>query len=314
VTKYLIAALVIAAISVATAALILSGLYGLNPFGLSIVRGAAEARSVSDRAAVASAIAAASAAVSTVFALVVGAIAIIAIIIADRSETKSVEQLKLDFAALGSTLLFLRDRAKVYKDKDPDLVNVDLDPFKAERQTLSRILTSSTGLALYVWSKDTKDKQYDDLWSSLADLVDVTTLDLHKHFQPVANLILERSAEILRRLVSIKPRQFKSMAANLSRIGLGLVIASPALVVATFATPDQDVSAATDAGFRAPTEAELTRLKQIAAEKIGGKSAEVIEHFGRAAIEGTAGDRRRFHSLVSQLLGLDLDDLGSVDA
>ena len=232
-TKYLIAALVIAAISVATAALILSGLYGLNPFGLSIVRGAAEARSVSDRAAVASAIAAASAAVSTVFALVVGAIAIIAIIIADRSETKSVEQLKLDFAALGSTLLFLRDRAMLYTN--PDAVNVGLDPFKTEREALSRILTSSTGFALYMWSKDTNNEKYDDLYFSLAGLVDVTTLDLDKHFQPVANMIFVRSAEILRRLVSIEVRQFKSMAGKLSRIGAGLIAASPALQKDIFA-------------------------------------------------------------------------------
>ena len=164
--------------------------------------GATEAQSVSERAAVASAIAAASAAVSTVFALVVGAIAIIAIIIADRSETKSVEQLKLDFAALGSTLLFLRDRAMLYTD--PDAVNVDLDPFKGEREALTRILTSSTGFALYVWTKDARNEKFTDLYSSLAGLVDVTTLDLRKNFQPVANLIKARSSEILRRLASVR--------------------------------------------------------------------------------------------------------------
>jgi len=307
-TRYLIAALVVALLSVVAAAMVLSGLYGFNPLKLTIVSQAGDVTSVSDQAAIVSAIATASAAVSTVFALIVGTIAVIAVIVAERSETKSIEQLKLDFAALGSTLVSLRDRGFLYTN--PDAVDVGLDPFKPERESLARILTSSTGFALYVWSKEPCNKEFADLYSSLAGLIDVTTLDLRKQFQPVANLIIRRSAEILRRLASIDESQFKAMSRKLGRIGAGLRQASVALQRDILDSFEQDFSESQGQAFRPPTEAELTRLQRMAQEKIGGKSAEIIKHFGRAAIQGTPEDRRKFHSLIRQLLGVTLDELG----
>src|SRR5262245_36355269 len=127
-SKYLLAALVAALLSVVFAALVLGGLYGWNPLGLGIVPDAASAVSIADRAAAISAIATVSAAVSTVFALIVGAIAVIAVIVAERSETKSIEQLKLDLAAVVAILVSLRDRSVLYTS--PSAVDVQLDPFK----------------------------------------------------------------------------------------------------------------------------------------------------------------------------------------
>lgn len=50
-------------------------------------------------------------------------------------------------------------------------------------------------------------------------------------------------------------------------------------------------------------------LKEMAAQKIGGKAPETIEHFGRAAMTGTNHDRSTFESLVQNLFHIGLDDL-----
>ena len=298
-SKYLIASLVAAMLSVMCAALVLGGLYGWNPLRLTIVLDAANAQSAADRAAAISAIATISAAISTVFALLVGTIAVIAVIVAERSETKSIEQLKLDLAAAVSILVSLRDRSVLYTN--PEAVDVSLDPFKMEREALAGILCSSTGFALYVWSMDRRNESFKDIYHGLAGLIDSTTLDLRGNFQPVANHIFERSSLILADIVRLDEGHFKRMSRKLTRIGIGMRQAGEAVARDPISDFAESMRVDAVASIPPPTEEELAAIKKVAQERIGGKASETIEHFGRAAIEGGPEDRATFRKLVRQL-------------
>src|ERR1039457_104815 len=96
--RYLIAALAVAFLSIVVASVVLSGLYGWNPIHLPFSP-PNPSTGLSDRASYISAIASVSGAISSVFALIVGAIAVIAVIVSNQAESKSVEQLKLDIAS-----------------------------------------------------------------------------------------------------------------------------------------------------------------------------------------------------------------------
>jgi hypothetical protein len=309
VTKYLLLALIAALLSVVAAGLVLGVVFGFNPLGLSILPNLGSVADTGERAAVVSAVASLSAAISTVLALMVGAIAVTALIVSERSETRAVEQLKLDIASLATTLLSLRDRALLYTQ--PDAIDVTVDPFKAERTALSKILTSPTGLAIYWWSKQPTHKQHSDLYPSIAGLVDLTTLDLNRYFAESIPLITDRSQRLLARIGTIEERQFKEMCYPLSHLSDGL-----RHIRETVGSDDTSIfvdewGKARAAAYRAPTEDELTILKNLADKRIGGQSADTVEHFGRAAITGSDEDREKFHTLITKLLGVDLDELAA---
>ena len=57
----------------------------------------------------------------------------------------------------------------------------------------------------------------------------------------------------------------------------------------------------------APTGPELAEFMKRAADRIGGKAGDTVEHFGRAAITGSADDRETFRRLISALM-LDRDE------
>jgi hypothetical protein len=305
--RYLIAALAVSFVSIIMAAVVFSGLYGWNPLHLHIVSGIEKTATIADQAAFTSAIASVSGAISSVLALIVGAIAVIAVIVTNQSEVKSVEQLKLDFAGLASTLISLRARCYLYTN--PKLIDLEIDVFEEERSALQSLLNSSSGLALYLWSMEPENGEHKELYVSIAGLVDCTTLDLKKSLQPVLNLIAQRASDLLKDLSRVEEPAFRKMSKPLSHLSAGLQRAQDVMEDDAFARLGRDMKQASEAGSRAPTEHELTVLKEMAARKIGGKAPETIEHFGRAAISGSDHDRSTFEALVRQLFHIELDQL-----
>jgi hypothetical protein len=301
VSKYLNAALVLAAISVVAAVLVL-GLILVNPFEV-----AADA-SAGERANVVSAIAAVSAAVSTVIALAIGAIAVIALIVSEKSETRAIEQLKLDVAAMASTLISIRDRALLYTNVGA--VNWAGDPFRPEREALTRILTSSTGWAIHAWSHTKGNEKFDEVYPTIAGLVDVTTLDLNRNTQAIVNLLAERAVHVFDQLCAIEERDFRRMSETLSRLSDGISEACAILQTDRLGELQRMMTTAHLETYRAPTEAEVQRAAELASEGIGGEAGKTVQELGSKAMTGTPEDRRLFHRLVEQLLGTTLDELG----
>lgn len=307
-TKYVRLALLFVGLSLAMAVLVLLGLYGFNPLNLSIVDTLTNATTPADEAAGVSAVTGISVAVSTLFALVLGVIAIIVLIESERSETRAVEQLKLDVASLASTLRLVRDRALLYTQTDA--VNWSLDPFSAEREALSKILTSSTGWALYSWGHQKDNKKFTGLFAGFAGLVDLTTLDLERFAQPILNRLVERSSKLFEEVTSIEEEDFKRMAGALSHLSDGFSAARIAEVRSGDILDGfvEEKVAADASSYRAPTEDELKRLIERADRVIGGEAGKTIDTFGRLAIEGSDKDRENFHRLISQVLSVDLDN------
>jgi hypothetical protein len=306
-TRYVQAALALAVVSFALAVLVLSGLFGVNPLQLSVVDRLSDAETSTDESAAVQAVTAISVAISTVMALALGSIAVIALIVAEKSETRAIEQLKLDFAALASTLVSIRDRSLLYTN--PGLIHLELDPFRPEREALAKILTSPTGWAIQAWSHREGDEEYDELYPDLAGLVDVMTLDLARNRQAILDMLAERSVAILDRIVSIEERDFKQMSAALSRLSEGLSRASTVLRTDKLAEFQRQRTAAEMASYRAPTEEELTKIAELADQRIGGEAGKTLEALGRAAIDGSPEDRRTFHRAITQLLDVELDDV-----
>lgn len=306
--KYLLAAVIVAALSLVLTLLSLASLYGYNPFALSLVKQFDEVKTLADASAYVQAVSAVATAIATIFALIVGAIAIIAVIESEKSEHKSVEQIKVDFASLGSLLLSLRNRVFLYTNTS--VIDLDSDIFQDERQKLVSIMTSPTGLAIYLWSGDKNRMTQNDVFSELCGLIDCLTLKLESGtIQGVLNLVAQRASEIVQNLSKVTEAQFKQMSKPLARLGDGLEHAARAVQSDPFAELQRDIDARRLAQFRAPTQQEVEALMQLAASKIGGQADKTVEHFGKEAMRGSDQDRANFHRLVRQLFKIDLDDL-----
>jgi uncharacterized phage infection (PIP) family protein YhgE len=305
--RYVKVVLALAIVSFAIALFVLGGLFGFNPLHLSIVDRLADATNPGDEAAVVSALTGLSAAISTVFALAVGVIALMALIASEKSETRAIEQLKLDIASLASTLVSVRDRALLYTQVES--INLELDPFAPERKALTKILTSPTGWAIHSWSHERGNEKYDDLFVSIAGLVGVTTLDISQARQAVINKLAERAMKVFDQLCSIEDDDFKKMSGALTHLSDGLSKACITLKTDKLAELQRQITEEQAKSYRAPTEEELAKLMKQADSTIGGASGSVVEQLGRAAIEGSPEDRERFHQLLQQLLGIELDDI-----
>ncbi|MGY4829508.1 hypothetical protein ACVNIS_13115 [Sphaerotilaceae bacterium SBD11-9] len=298
--KYLLAAVLVAALSLVLTLMSLASLYGYNPFGLDLVKHFGKFSSLADTTAYVQAVAAIATAIATIFALVVGAIAIIAVIESERSEHKSVEQIKIDLATLGSLALALRNRAYLYTNVSA--VDLEHDLFEEERNRLVAILASPSGLAIYLWPGD--------VFVELCGLVDCLTLKREPaSIQAVLNLIAERASKVVETLSKVNEADFAVISKPLSRLGQGLAHAAQAMKDDVFSQLPTQMHAQHVSKLRAPTERELLLLMQMASSKIGGQAHKTVEHFGRLAMQGSADDRDTFHKLLRQLFHIELDDL-----
>ena len=88
--------------------------------------------------------------ISAIIGSVLSSIAIIAVIVAQKSEVISVEKLKLDLISLVNLLVSLRNRCYLYTN--PDLVNYEIDLFQKERERLQDYANGSSIYAIYLWN------------------------------------------------------------------------------------------------------------------------------------------------------------------
>ncbi|HET7792195.1 MAG TPA: hypothetical protein VFL64_02315 [Rhizobacter sp.] len=298
--KYLLAAVLVAALSLVLTLMSLASLYGYNPFGLDLVKHFGQFTTLADTTAYVQAVSAIATAIATIFALVVGAIAIIAVIESERSEHKSVEQIKIDLASLAGLALALRNRAFLYTNVSA--MDLEQDVFAEERTRLIAILTSPTGLAIYL--------RPGELFLDLCGLVDCLTLKREQGtIQAVLNLIAQRASNVIQTLSGVSEAEFESISKPLSRLGQGLAHAAQAVKGDPFSQLQADMQEHHLSKFRAPTEREILLLMQMASSQVGGEAHRMIERFGRLAMHGSAQDRANFHKLVSQLFNIELDEL-----
>ena len=300
-------AFAVVVVSVIASVVVLLGLFGLNPLALPLPN-LGDAGDPGEQANIISAIAALSSAISTILALAVGAIAILVLVRLNAAESTSVEQLKRDLLSLDSALLAVRNRSVFYSGTSPKLVNLELDPFEHERESLSRLLLSPTGFALYLWAETDGQDKYADLFIDIGSLVNLLTLDLQENLEPVVKEIAWRSTALVTELGSLDASDRRTMAGYLSNLDRSQRVASSRGESDRLASLVRMWREESLAAIPPPTEAELESLKGEADQKIGGKSADTIEHFGRLAIDGSANDRRNFQKLIKALLGAELGD------
>lgn len=288
---YLWLALVVAGISVVASALILVlGIAGTWPFATSGDPLWNRIASISNL----------SAATSGIFALMVGAIAIIAVIVAERAETRAIEQLKVDISRLWMVLHTVRNRSLLYTN--PKLINDGLDIFAAERQTLQDILSGPTGFSIYVWQARQQDKAFHDFTSGLAGLINLLTLALGTDRTALFNSIAIRADKLSRLIAQITDANIADMAAIIGKLGSGLSLAQ------TVASSDEishfihDMDQGTKSRLDVPTAEEVEAAAQAAQRAIGGEAGSTVRHFGAKAMTGNVEEVATWHHLIAQLL------------
>jgi hypothetical protein len=246
-------------------------------------------------------ISALSTAISTIFALIVGTLAILVVISNERAETKTVEQLKIDISSLWMTLHNLRNRAILYTS--PDLVDDSKDLFENERRRLTEIITGSTGFALYLWQATIIDKDQQETTIDVAGLINLTTLALRKSSDrvPIFNAIAHRAYQASSRLASVGDPDIRRMARFLARLGKGLDQAKNAAEKDKLSAFLKDWRQREDDELSMPTEDFVERVLTRARQKIGGKADETMMHFLSKARSGDRGALRNFYQLVEKL-------------
>lgn len=245
-----------------------------------------------------------STAISAIFGLLIGSIAIIAVIVAQKSENISIESLKLDLIALVSALLSIRNRCYLYTN--PALINYNLDLFEKERTHLQSFIGSSSGYALYIWNLQTKRIEKLDINIELSSLIDFLTLHLSENTTvPILNTIALRCQKLLNLLTEIDDRDFKQISANLHKIGNGLNhVKSPISTNDTFSTLGNDMINDEDEQIEAlelPADEFVQKVIDNANKKIGGKAEETVMHFLNEAKAGNKKSLALFYKMVNQL-------------
>lgn len=241
-------------------------------------------------------------AVSAVFGLIIGSIAIIAVIEAEKSEVKAIESFKLDLVGLVNTLYGLRMRCLLYTA--PDQVDYALDVFRVEKEKLQSFMYGSSGYALNLWALDTKAIADLEPNTQLSSLLNWMTLGMSQKPQVALNQIMFRSQDMLHQLTRINDGHLKQIHRNIKRVGRGLDEVRALLEHDTFFQFIEDFKK--DGEARAsnlvmPTEAELDAVLKRADEKIGGKSRETIMHFINEARAGKNESLATYYELVRQL-------------
>lgn len=245
-----------------------------------------------------------STAISAIFGLLIGSVAIIAVIVAQKSENISIESLKLDLIALVSALLSIRNRCYLYTN--PSLINYNLDLFENERAHLQSFIGSSSGYALYIWNLQTKRIDNLDINIELSSLIDFLTLSVSENTAvPIFNTIALRCQKLLNLLTEIDDRDFKQISANLHKIGNGLNhVKSPISTNDSFSTLGNDLLKDEDKqteSLQLPSDDFLQKVIANANKKIGGKAEETIMHFINEARTGNKKSLDLFYKMVSQL-------------
>ncbi len=246
-------------------------------------------------------ISALSTAISTMFALIVGTLAILVVITNERAETKTAEQLKIDISSLWMTLHNLRNRAILYTS--PELLDNSADVFEDERGRLTEIVTGSSGFALYLWQATTADKGLRETTADIAGLINLTTLSLANTNKrvPILNEIAHRADQASGRIATVGDTDVRKMARFLSRLGRGLDQAKSAADSDIISSFLKDWRQQADDKLSFPSEDFVERVVARAREKIGGKADETVMHFVREARSGDRGALRNFYKLVQEL-------------
>lgn len=290
---YLRLALIIAIVSVLTSALLL--LFGLTPLGPMDPPEEDFMEHVGYVATL-------SAAVSGIFALMVGAVAIIAVIIAERAETRAIEQLKVDISRLWMTLHSLRNRGILYTS--PEAVNGDIDLFAEEREALHSVLNSPTGFSLYAWQAKHSERGFKTLTADLAGLINLLTLK-QDGGQALFNTISIRANKTADLVAALTDHDMAEMAAVVKKLGTGLDQARSVAQSDFIADFLREWVRSSNADLHPPSQKNIDDAAAVALRTIGGEADKTVRHFGEKAMTGDENDVATWHKLISKL---DLDE------
>lgn len=244
-----------------------------------------------------------STAISAIFGLVIGTLAILALINAEKSESKSIEKLKIDLASITNTFITLRNRSFLYTNTE--IIDYSLDVFSEERKILLTFLNSPSGFALFIWSG--KQKKIEDFQSSilLCGLVDILTLKIIDNPQGVLNDIIFRTSKLISKNSQISEKDFKDMSKYLNQLGEGLSYAQKSIendIFSSFAKDfEKDLTTKEAEKLKIPSEDQIDEILKRADEKIGGKSKETVLHFLNKAKKGGEKELLMFFKLIREL-------------
>ncbi|WP_031555336.1 hypothetical protein [Parvularcula oceani] len=287
---YLRLALGIAGLSAATCiAIFILGFTGTPPFRFG---DAARMSHLADVATI-------SAAVSTLFALMVGAIAIIAVIVADRAETRAIEQIRIDVGRLWMALHSIRNRALLYTA--PDLVRDDLFLFEEERKTIAGVVQGTTGFLIYTCQDRfrTEEDGIGTLTTDLAGLVDFLTLRPSGH--PYFTQLAQRANTLSAKLSVLSDEDMAVMARAAQKMGRGLSHAREIAEkdeIGSFLNQMKDDAAA---ALPVPSRAEIAAFAERAQKRIGGQAGDLVRQMGANARDGGPREVELWHKLKAKL-------------
>ncbi|WP_394220400.1 hypothetical protein [Alteromonas gracilis] len=240
-----------------------------------------------------------SASISNIFALMVGAIAIIAVIAAERAETKATEQLKVDISRLWMALHSLRNRGLLYTS--PEEVRTDLDLFEAERSTLSSVLNGPTGFSMTVWQAKHSSRDFGTFTADLAGILNLLTLKTGQNPQGLFNTISIRANKTADLISNLTDKDISQMSSIVRKMGAGLDQARSVAQSDVIADFIREFDKSSKSQLPPPTQEQVNALADKALNTIGGKADETVKHFGERAINGNEEDVARWHELVSKL-------------
>lgn len=139
-------------------------------------------------------------AISAIIGSILSSIAIIAVIVSQRSEVISTEKLKLDLVSLVNLLITVRNRCYLYTA--PESINYDIDLFQIEREKLQDYSNSSSAYATYIWNLQSKSIKDFDINIEFASLIDHMTLKFNEEYrQIIFNGIARRCTLFIKYLV-----------------------------------------------------------------------------------------------------------------
>lgn len=243
-----------------------------------------------------------STAISAIFGLIIGSIAIIAVIEADKSEVKAIESFKLDLIALVNLLYCIRNRCLLYTNTT--IIDYRIDLFQKEREQLQKFLGSSSGYALHLWVLEKKAIDGLDINTDIASLMDFMTLELESNPQPILNELAIRSHQLIEKLTYIDDKNLKSIYGNIRKIGNGLNSVRTIIETDTFKPLLDDMISERETdkeNLPMPTDDYLQKVLNSARIKIGGQSEKMILDLIQKHKDGDKKSLWYFYELIRQL-------------
>ena len=242
-------------------------------------------------------------AITAIIGSVLSSIAIIAVIVSQKSEVISTEKLKVDLVSIVNMLISVRNRCYLYTA--PEAVNYEIDLFHIEREKLQDYSNSSSAYAIYIWNLQSKSIEGFDINIEFASLIDHMTLKFdEKYRQIIFNKIAKRCTLMINYLTEIGDKDFKGIANHLKKIGIGLQHVKETINQDPFSELGQDMIESDLDGMESldfPSDEDLEKILAAADKKIGGKARDSVMHFINEAKNGDKKSLWYFYELVRKL-------------